>query len=277
MNVFRRKIKADWIFPREKTGRKIWRVLPAEDVLVVEIRDTEKKSTEFAGVDISSGMLLWRNDQLEEKWWTSLNLIFRDTVLLHQYAKPSMPTSGKIFTLDLHSGKLLWQNQEVSFVNAGGDTIFCLKKSLTSEIVIGMDFRTGEEREVSSSDLPKESYVYLPGLIFPEAIDNQQDYFQDRKNLGNVRRRIPPDSRYLTVLKAGDRNIFGFYAVSEQGEKGVVVYDAHLLVSDLQGRIIFEDTVDRKLNMPLADFHFCLGVKLIYVRNSEEIVAVKLS
>jgi Domain of unknown function (DUF4905) len=279
VKFFSRKIKPDWIFPKstDKSGKKVWRLLPGGGVLVIEIRDTDKKTTEFAGIDLSSGALLWKNDQLEEKWWTTLNVIYRDTVLLQQFARPDMPTPGKIFTLDLHTGKLLWQNQEVSFMNADGDTIYCLKKSFTDESVVGINFRSGVEREVSPPELPNQSQLLQSDLTFPEPIDGLSNNFQGQIILDDrVRMKIPSDSKQVTILKIGEKIVIGFYAMSGKDEKGGTLYEARLIVADAEGKFIFEDIVDRRVYVPLEDFYFAVEGKLIYVRNSVEIVAVKL-
>lgn len=257
-------------------GKKVWRLLPGQGVLVAELRNADEKTTEFAGIDLSSGSLLWRNNR-EKEWWTTLNVVFKDTILLQEFARPDMPTSSKIFVLDLHTGKLLWQNHDVSFMAAKGDTIFCLKKSFTSDVVIGLNFRTGKQREVATSDLPDENYSYQSEFVLPEPIDNRSESPQGQTILNMLARTtIPPDSKDLTFLRIGEKTVIGFYSISRKSPKDNPLYEAQLIVTDKKGKIIFEDIVERGIHVPLADFYFGVGERLIYVRNSEEIVAVKL-
>lgn len=246
-------------------------------ILVAELRDIDRKVTEFIGIDLSSGSLLWKNDQLEEKWWTNLNVIYRDTVLLQQFARPDMPTTGKIFVLDLSTGKLLWQNPEVSFINAARETIFCSKKSFPSETIVGFNFRTGVEQEISKSEIPDEYFSVQSEFTVPEPIDEPIEDFQaaiaQRDVLGQ---KIPSDARRAMIMKLGQVDVIGFHIPSGKDPKGAALYDARLIVTDAKGKIIFEDIADKKVYVPLSDFYFGVEGKLIYVKNSDEIIAVKL-
>ena len=257
MIFFKKRLKPLWTF---KSERKVWRLLVEKGILIAELRDTEKKTAGFAGIDLSSGSRLWKNDQLEEKWWINLNVIYRDSVLLQQFARPDMPTPGRIFALDLYTGKLLWENSEVSFINAAGEILFCSKKTFTSETVIGLNFRTGIEEAISQSEVPDKYFSSHSELILPEAIDELQDDAQGPDTrLDIIRQKIPSDARQTMILRIGEINVGGFHIPSGKDPKGTMVYDAHIIVMDAQGKIIFEDIVDRNVYVPLADFYFGTG------------------
>lgn len=281
MILFKKKLKPSWTF---KSGKKVWRLLTGDGVLVAELRDTDQKTTEFIGIDLSSGSVLWNNNQLEEKWWTTLNIIYRDTILLQQFSRPDMPTSERIFALDLHTGILLWQNQEVSFMNVSDDTIYCLKKSFSSETIIGLNFRTGIELGISPADLSHVTSFLESEVVLPEPIDESAENLSEQIDEGDpaqvvrriARAIIPPDSKDPTLLKLGQKNVISFYARAENNEKGGVLYDTHLIVTDWAGKIVFRDIADKKVHATLADFYFGVGGQLIYIKNSDEIVALKL-
>lgn len=251
---------------------------------MAEFRDVDKKEVGFAGIDLSSGSLVWENDQLKKEWWITLNTVYRDTVLLQQFVRPDMPTPGKIFALDLHTGKLLWQNQEVSFTDVANDTIYCLKRSFSSETIIGLDLRTGIESEIPSSELPNRIDVPPSELALPESIEfgsgkpqEQTDRDEPVSQMNLIAHVIiPPDARQPTLLKFGQKNAFGFYVPSGKDEKGTTLYNACLVVTNSEGKILFEDIADKNVYVPLADFYLGVDGRLIYVRNSEEIVGIKL-
>jgi len=274
VKFFEKKSRPLWTFPKKGSegGKKIWRLLAGNEILVTEMRDIDKKTAEFVGIDIRSGLLLWKNDQIEEKWWVTLNLIYRDVVLLQQFSRPDMPTSGRIFALDLRTGELLWKNYEVSFANAAGDTIYCVKKSYSSETTIGLDFRSGIVREVSQEETVDGNFVSSEDLKFPEPFEDALENLDEQI----LQKKIPGDAALPMILRSGRKKVIGFHVPSGKDTEGVTTYDAHLIVADSAGKIVFEDITDRKVYMPLAEFYFSIGEKLIYVRNSEEIVAVQL-
>ncbi len=287
MKFLKKRTKPDWIF-REgtgKSGKKVWRLFPASGVLVAEFRDVDKKAVGFAGIDLASGSLVWENDQLKEEWWITLNTVYRDTVLLQQFARPDMPTPGKIFALDLHNGKLLWQNQEVSFMSVENGTIHCLKRSFSSESIIGLNLRTGVESEIPSSELPDKNEVPLSELALPEFMEfisgGSQEPTDRDKPVSQMKLIalpiIPSDAIQPTLLRFGQKNVFGFYVPSGKEEKGTTLYNACLVVTNSEGKVLFEDIADKNIYVPLADFYFGVDGRLIYVRNSEEIVGMKLN
>jgi len=273
MIFFNKKIKPSWIFPpKTSNGEKIWRLSVGNQILVAELRDVDRKTTEFAGIDLSSGAVLWRNDCLDERWWITLNLIYNGVILLQQFSRPDMPTSDRIYALDLRTGKLLWQNTEVSFLNVKDETIFCVKKSFSLEKIIGLNFRTGAERAISSSELPDENYSPALELLLPEPVEGHSENSQVEK----IQMKIPADAKQPTTMKLEGKNIFGFHVPAGTDSHGVPLYDAHLIITGPAGKIIFEDIADTKVYVPLTDFYFMIGEKLIYVRNSNEIVAISV-
>jgi hypothetical protein len=286
VKFLKKRTRPDWTFPKviSKSEKKVWRLIPGSGVLVAEFRDVDKKSVGFAGIDLASGSLVWENDQLKEEWWITLNTVYRDTVLLQQFARPDMPTPDKIFALDLHTGKLLWQNHEVSFMNVANDTIYCLKRSFSSETIIGLNLRTGIESEIPSSELPDKIDDPLLELALPEFIEFTSGGPQEQTDrdkpvspmdlIAHV--VIPSDARQPTLLKFEQKNVFGFYVLSGKDEKGTTLYDACIVVTNSEGKILFEDIADKNVYVPLADFYFGVDGRLIYVRNSEEIVGLKL-
>ncbi|MCL5739088.1 MAG: DUF4905 domain-containing protein [Bacteroidetes bacterium] len=278
MQLFRKRLSPTWTF---RSDKKVWRLLPGSGVLAVELRDTDNKITEFAGLDIETGSSLWQNFQLEEKWWVTVNKIYNDVLLLQQFVKPDMPTPGKIFAVDLFTGKPLWQNHELSYLNIIDDVVYGLRRTLQSEDIVGLNYRTGEEREVFSADdtraqelsfsLPEDDFI-LPSLF------EELEETPDSASAAVLKRLIPTDAKTPTVIESpSGKEIVGYHQNAGTDEKGVQVYDSHLKIIDGEGKILFEDVADKKVYSALQDFYFAVNEQLIYVRNSNEIVAVKLS
>ena len=237
MIFFGLRLKPAWVFESDK---KVWRILPAAGMLVVELRDTEKKLTEFVGIELSSGSTLWKNDQMEDKWWTTLNVIYKDTVLLQQFARPDMPTPGKVFVLDLQSGELLWQNQDVSFLTASGDALYCSRKTFTSEEIVGLDFRTGAELEIFQGELPKSDYDSMPDVVFPEIFYSDDENPQNQTSSNSpTHLGFPAEAKQPTFFKYRKQNVLGFYAASGVDAKGTTLYEANLLVTRADGKVLY--------------------------------------
>lgn len=277
MKFIGRKLKPAWTF---KTDKKVWRLLPGSGVLVAELRDTEAKISEYAGIDISSGSPLWQGLRLEESWWVIMNRIFRDVLLLQQFVKPDMPTPGRIIAVDLFTGKVLWQNSELTYLNASGDLIYAVRKSIRSEDIVALDCRTGTENISFPSDDPRAEELSLPPqedeFVLPGFFEDFADDLPAEKT-ALLRKAPPTDAQNPTFIHSvSGKDIVGFYSNAGTDEKGAPVFDSHLIVLDGKGNPIFQDTADRKVYTTLGDFYFVTGTTLIYSRNSNEIVALGL-
>lgn len=277
MKILRTNLRPKWVF---KTDKKVWRLLPGNGVLATELRDPDAKITEYAAIDLSSGTPLWQGRRFEEPWWIAMNRIFRDVFLLQQFVKPDMPTTGKIFAIDLFTGKTLWENHELTFLNASGDMIYGIRGSIGARSVVGLNFRTGEEAVVLAADDTKIEELSFPSQEEEFILSSFFEEFQDTLSTERVsilQKSVPEEGRNPTCIPSVfDKDVIGYYTETGKDEKGNALYDSHLKVIDPAGRTLFEDTVDRKVYTTLGDFYFVVDTDLIYARNSSEIVALDL-
>jgi Domain of unknown function (DUF4905) len=276
MKIFGKGLKPAWTF---KTDKKVWRLLPGSGVLAVEFRDTEAKVADYSGFDLASGSPLWHGLSLPDSWWVVMNRVFRDSLLLQQFVRPDMPTPGKIFAVDLFSGKIIWENHEVSYLAAAGDVIYALKSSIQSEEIVGLDYRTGAERVSFPADDPRAEALSVmeqdTGFVlpkFPEEVEG--DLAPARFEM--LVNAVPEGARNATFITAlSGSSIIGFHSDAGTDEKGIHTFDAHIKVIDKNGKTIFNDIADRRVYTAMSDFYFVAGGFLVYVRNSNEIVAVR--
>ncbi|MCL5035087.1 MAG: DUF4905 domain-containing protein [Bacteroidetes bacterium] len=278
MQLFRKHIKPAWTF---KSGKKIWRLLPGQGVLAVELRDTDNKETEFAALDITTGSPLWQNLQFEERWWITVNKFHRDVLLLQQFVKPDMPTPGKIFAVDAMTGKVLWQNDELALVNVVDDLVYGLRSTFTSEEIVGVNWRTGESAVTFSADDPRTQEINVAltreEYMLPVSLEELEDNPLSATPPVRVE-AFPSEAKTPSLIETGaDRRIIGYHLDAGTDEKGVHVYESHIKIIDRGGKVHFEDTTDRGVYTTLQDFYFVVDNILLYVRNSNEIVAVNLS
>lgn len=278
MKSIRKNLRPSWTFSTEK---KVWRLLPGNGVLAVELRDTEAKTAEYAGIEISSGSPLWQGVRFEDSWWIVMNRIFKDVLLLQQFVRPDMPTAGGIFAIDLFTGKVLWENRDLSYINASDNLVYASRKSLQSEVVVGLNYKSGTEQIVFSAGDPQLHAIsiapqqdeYILSSFFEEIKPNVP-----KSRMPILTKATPPNAANPTyILSVSGKDIIGFYTSAGKDEKGVTVFDSHLRIVDSGGKIVFEDVVDRKVYTTLGDFYFVVGTVLIYARNSVEVLAVNLN
>ena len=284
-----KNLRPSWIFKTSNLDRglKIWRLLPAGEFFIVELRDTEKKITMFARIEQKNGKILWSGNPISDgasvanednRWWITMNQIYKDVLFLQQFARPDMPTPGKVFALDILTGKLLWQNIEISLIGLSENSLYGLHRShdLTHGFLVELDYRTGEEEQRISLDDPHVSEVIhdeevrshdvqMDGFIAPEPIEAH--------DLSHG--LVPSHAINPSVIQLPSREIIGYYSDAGKDEKGISVYDACIMITGA-GKRLFGDVADHRVSSALHDFFFVANDKLIYLRNSNEIVAVPL-
>ncbi len=281
MNLFKKSLKPSWTFPRspENSNKKIWRLLPGSGILAVELRDVDKKEVEFAGIDLNTGAPLWQNLQLEEKWWVNINKIYQDVLLLQQFVRPDMPQPGKIFAVDIFTGKILWQDEAVEFLNAADGRVYGIRRTFQSEEVIGLNPKTGEAEIALSVDDPRSrvlNNVFEPEeYSLPVPLEEAEE--TRHGDVANVAHVFPAGAKSPTIIKSSSgKEVAGYHVQSGTDGKGIQTFDSLIKIADPDGKVIFEDRADSGVYTTLQDFYFVVNEELIYVRNSNEVVAVKL-
>lgn len=256
----------------------MWRLLPGSGVLVAELRDKERKIVEFSGIDIVSGTALWQGFTLPEPWWVTIDRIYKDILFFHQFVRPDMPHTRRIFAVDLFTGKLIWENSDCKLLTVNDDIVYGLKDSFQGSEVIGMNYKSGEELIRFSTNDPRINEFTDESEIqytLPEPIEDE-----------NLTKLLIPDilnPHMPNLLSLSDKRIVGFYVEAGFDEKGAPLYDSHIRIVDSFGKVIYEDVPDRGVYVAMNDFYFVVGDPsgkdrkfLIYVKESVEILSFSL-
>src|SRR5258705_3352973 len=131
----------------------IWRLLVSgKGQFVGEERNINERSVSFFCIDSESGTPLWRDLRLAEPWWIGIEALHDDLVLLHEFAMPDFPDHKKIHALDLSSGKLLWSNEEVTYLFSHGNAIYAAKDLNDVRTYLELDSMSGKERRELDGD-----------------------------------------------------------------------------------------------------------------------------
>jgi len=279
---FKRRAAPTWRYQTpESHGEnrmKVWRLLPGTGVLVVELRDEEKKLAEFSGIDIASGTVLWQNFGLPEPWWVTFDRIYKDVLFIHQFVRPDMPHTMRIFAVDLFTGKLIWENSDCKLLTINDDIVYGLKDSFQGQEIIGMNYKDGEEMiRFSSKDPRVEEFKdnTETQYLLPEPIEDEE---RVKSLFSDIRTPYMPN-----LISLSNKLIVGFYLESGFDEKGVQLYDSHIRIVDLLGKVLYDDVPDKGVHVPMNDFYFVVGDLsdnerkfLIYVKESVQILSFAL-
>ena len=77
---------------------------------------------------------------MEEKYWIGIEKIYQDKIIFHHFAKPDMPEHKKIIVYDILENKILWQNNDYTFLTILEDKVYAFRKKFEGRDVYILDF-----------------------------------------------------------------------------------------------------------------------------------------
>lgn len=173
------KIKNKYSF---KDGNQIWRILlSTTEKVIVETRDTNKKEAFYNCLDLNTGKKIFKGLQLDEKYWIGVETIYKDIIFFHKYTKPDMPGHQQVIAFDINTQKVLWTNEDYSFLFVVDDKVFCFVQQFEGRKYFTLDLMTGElikELDITEEEIIRLNDIYenekkYSNYIFPERFDSQ--------------------------------------------------------------------------------------------------------
>ena len=140
----------------------------------------ESKEVFFQCFDLVKGKKIFKDFQHEEKSWVGIEAVYRDIIYFHKYAKPDMPWHKAVIAFDIAVQKILWSNEELSFLFAYDEKVLCFKQGFEERLFYTLNYQTGELLEdlgsnyllvnslKSKTEEEKDWSVYL----YPQNINN---------------------------------------------------------------------------------------------------------
>lgn len=256
----------------------IWQVVPTgRGVLICETRDLEAKMTRFAGVNQTNGRGMWRNSSFGEQWWLGVETVCGGVLLLHKFAQPDMPEHRGLIAVDVESGRQLWQNDDVKFEGADGDSLFASRRGLAGEQFFQFDVRSGDALQaVTPSAMQREIPVgETEKRLFPIPLMNLQ---MEHSTIGA---RILPHCNIEKVVGAveyvelGDALAFSVHERGSSSTPEQLLLD-HRLVILSNSDIIFSDIITRNAPASVPDSFFVENDVLFFVQERTKLTAVHL-
>lgn len=125
--------------------RQIWRLLISrKNQLLIEERNMASKEVFFNCLDANSGKYIFRDLQLEEKFWTGIEAFEEELIFFHGYAKPDMPGHLGISAYGMGEKRILWSNPEAVFDFLDKDRVYAYVQKFEGRQYYALDNLTGK-------------------------------------------------------------------------------------------------------------------------------------
>jgi hypothetical protein len=242
----------------------VWNLLATDDILLVEVRNQDKKQVSFSAFSMTENSFVWKERILEENWWVNASAITSDKVIFTVYMDTNNPDKKGIVVYSLNDLTLLWWNNDFSLSEIGSDSVKGFTSKLGLKEVV-LDLSTGAikdhsvfkpSRATSSLEKPVQ---YTEGSPHFETV---QKFLADRLNF--------PAVFALEYLETGGNIIISCYS---QEEAGLANY---LFVLSAEGKVLLKEKLDGPLKGIGLDTFFMLKGCVIFVRNRVELVSYKI-
>jgi len=156
--------------------RQIFRLLPTNTgKLIIEERETEKKLAYFNCLKIDSGKKIFKDFQLDEKFWVGIETVYKDLIFFHRFTKPDMPQHNGIIAFDINDQKIIWQDDYRTFLFIKDEKVYSFQQMFEDRKFFTLDYKTGEVIEelgidAESLNLLREDVINsedFSGYLFP--------------------------------------------------------------------------------------------------------------
>jgi len=245
---------------RFDNNRQIWRIIPTKDgKLVIEERNPDLKQTYFHCFEIESGKKIFKDFQLDDKFWVGIESIQDDIIYFHKFAKPDMPKHRGIFAFDIWSRNIVWENPELIFQFLFEDKLYAFKEKfegkyfyainpLNGEIIeeIGDNHNLIKElKNKSLNEQGNENYLF-PEVLREELLDKRTNDFIKLLRTDYI------ISGNIEFISNGGLLMISFHEVNSQANFNNIFKAVDLNV----GKYILEEVINKETNLYLTDSFF---------------------
>ncbi len=260
-------------------GRNVWRILITDtDKIVLETRETESKEVFYNCLDFHTGEIIFKEMQLDEKYWIGIETIKNDVIFFHKFASPDMPGHKQLIAYSINEQKTLWQSDEYVFLFYYKDKIYGYLDIFEGRKFYTVNPETGEFIEDLGTDA--QSINALRELAREE--EDYSDYrftyklYESEEAESIVGKRVP-----LSEI-AGDAEFIDFHGhlffnYHRKLSDGKKLRNEFAVVDKSTGNTVFELTLNKEANHYAPDSFFIYKNKLITVIEKNDFVVFDIS
>lgn len=275
----RQRIVPKWTFT---TKGVLWRLLFSDaNFIVGEDRDTEKKSVTFFCLNAQNGDALWKEISFDEAWWIGIEAIVHDRLYLHGFRKPDMPEHSKIIALDLGTGKVLWRNDQYSFLYATQEKVVAFRDLFEKRMFYELNAATGE-LIAELQECPPDAYEIKANnhgrtdFLFPQSLSegNESPSLLQLIERNTHEEEIRGDIEYV---RSGGKVIMNFHVVikpASQPNQEVLQNRLHIF-DEHTGEELFAEVLNAETPAAVPDSFFVDQSIVYFVTERKTLTALE--
>jgi hypothetical protein len=264
----------------------IWRMyFNHNGITVGETRDLNSKEAYLYSFNFKTKEIFFKNYQIEEKWWFSIEFVSDNFIYLNRFANPEVPEPIGIYAHDIKTGKEIWNNKDLIFYFSDNDFVFGLKQLFESKILYKLDANTGNviEEYRTDEDIRKviaqkneNDLKMYEGCLYPEVYN-----LADNDMVFETEINIPDKNKiegHLEFIRFNNYLVYNYHIKQGIDLKNIErqILSNILQIKDASGKIILNETLNKVTSSYVPDSFFIKDGHLFYVKEKKELTAINL-
>ena len=242
----------------------VWttKVSHENEIIVLEIRNSQRKEVRFAALNYSTQKFLWKDKLMDEPWWINLASVSGTIVLFTLYTDTHNPDKKATVAYNLLDGNLVWWQNDFSISSVSDNFVVGFSEKYGKREVV-LDLNTGQtiQAPVFYGEIQEKS-------LRPNQFFEGHSYFETVKTFFNQKFNLLP----ITALEYLEYDSIVFISFYVQ-ENELVNY---LFVISAEGDLLMREKLDEQLKGIGLGTFFILSSCVIFVKNKGELVSYKI-
>ena len=239
-----------------------------------EDRDVTHRSVRFFCVEGRTGKVLWERLRGDEDWWTGIEAIHEDVLLLHGFATPDLPGHRGITAFNIPDGRRLWRVPDATYRGFTEAGILASRDLIYGEEVITLDPATGDVQR-NSGDKPAVRHRIAdtaPTVALPEWMS--LDEVRSLPEFQRMPALLPPAASDTVGVYRDPRVLLVSYYVPAESNpsllKGII-----MMADPSEGRVLISEMLHAGVAAPVRDSWFVAYGILFFIQERAALCAVQ--
>jgi hypothetical protein len=260
--------------------RDIWRLIPSESgYLVIEERDLNTKEVFFNCLKTYDGKVLFKNFQLDEKYWIGIESVYKSTIFFHKFRKPDMPGHKGIYAFDISTKNLIWQNDSLIFMLANDEKVYAYQSTFEGRHYYMLDCLNGTILKDYGSDYGEINRMreelmqndFVNSFLIPKAFKQGEE----NSNTENIINTLQADRKItgsINWLSTHDYLMFNYHEQNSDGS-----FNNYLKVfNTIKNKIALTETLNSKSKNLIFESFFIINDLLLLLVEKQRLVVYRI-
>jgi hypothetical protein len=259
--------------------RNIWRLIPSESgYLVIEERDLNTKEVFINCLKTADGKVIFKNFQLDEKYWVGIETVNNDIIFFHKFRKPDMPGHKGIYAFDILNKKLIWQNDELIFLLAIDATVYAYQSTFEGRQYFVINYLNGsileeltDVREINKLREKSMRNDFVNSFLIPQKFMESDAAIDSKNTLKRLLdgRKIIGDVNWL---KYNDYIMYNFHLANPKG----TLNNCFEVFDTAKNKIVLKEEINSNLRGPVFESFFMIRDMLFLLIEKQQLVVYRI-